>query len=132
MASESGGHERGALCVQSVAAAVQRRRRRVRGAAGRSRYISRGGGGRGGRADGARARRELLWRRSVGPHRAADDAADESSVRYAYREDAELAAEIAEFLPVLGADDAVLSPDLDAAPGEIVVRLVGGPNESAP
>ena len=62
----------------------------------------------------------------------ARDAADESSVRYAYREDVELAADIAEFLPVLGAEDAVLSPDLDAAPGEIVVRLVGGPDESAP
>ena len=31
----------------------------------------------------------------------AGDAADESSVRYAYREDVELAAGIAEFLPVL-------------------------------
>ena len=57
----------------------------------------------------------------------AENAADESGVRYAYREDVELAARIAEFLPVLDAADAVLSPDLDAAPGEIVVRLIGGP-----
>ena len=67
-----------------------------------------------------------LWAR-VEPVR---DGADATSVRYAYRGDGDLAAEIAEFLPVLGAEDAALSPDLDAAPGEIVVRLVGGPGTS--
>jgi hypothetical protein len=57
----------------------------------------------------------------------ATDAAEESGVRFAYREDGELAASVAEFLPALAAADAVLSPELSAAPGEIVVRLVGGP-----
>jgi hypothetical protein len=60
------------------------------------------------------------------------ETADESSVRYAYHQDVDLAARIAEFLPVLGAADAIQSPDLGAAPGEIEVRLVGGPSESAP
>jgi hypothetical protein len=62
----------------------------------------------------------------------AADAADQTSVRYAWREDAGLAAGIAEFLPVLAAGDAIQSPDLGAAPGEIVVRLVGGPDGSTP
>ena len=53
-------------------------------------------------------------------------------MRYAFREEAELAGMIAEFLPVLGAEDAVLSPEVGAAPGEIVVRLVGGPTHPAP
>ena len=48
-----------------------------------------------------------LWARIEPAH----DAADESSVRYAYRQDGELAAGIAEFLPVLSAEDAVLSPE---------------------
>ncbi|HEU0222075.1 MAG TPA: tetratricopeptide repeat protein [Paracoccaceae bacterium] len=69
-----------------------------------------------------------LWVR-IEPAR---DRASVTSVRYAFRDDADLAARVAEFLPVLGAEDALLSPEIAAAPGEIVVRLVGGPREPAP
>ena len=52
---------------------------------------------------------------------------EETAVRYAFAEDRELAAGIADFLPVLGRDDAVARADPAAAPGEVVVRLAGGP-----
>ncbi len=53
----------------------------------------------------------------------------ESGVRFRFAEDAGLAETVAEFLPVLSSSDARLAPPLEAAPGEIVVRLVGGPAE---
>ncbi len=55
-----------------------------------------------------------------------------SDVRYGYGEDASLAGAIAAFLPVLRSGDARRVPGLAAAPGEIVVRLVGGPSDEAP
>ena len=69
-----------------------------------------------------------LWVRIV----PAGDAASATGVRFAFREDATLAGMIAEFLPVLQSSDTVFSPELDAAPGEIVVRLIGGPTEPEP
>ncbi len=58
------------------------------------------------------------------------EAPPESAVRYAYAEDRDLAEGIAEFLPVLERGDAAPAPDLGAAPGEVVVWLVGGPDEA--
>jgi len=55
-----------------------------------------------------------------------------TDVRYSFAEDARLAGDIAGFLPQLTSTDAAFAPDLDAAPGEIVVRLVGGPAEGEP
>ncbi len=52
-----------------------------------------------------------------------------TTVRYAFVQDVGLAASVAEFLPVLNADDTALSPDLEAAPGEVNVWLVGGPSK---
>ncbi len=49
-------------------------------------------------------------------------------VGYAFVNDAELARSIAAFLPALTADDAKLSPALPLAPGEIEVRIAGGPS----
>ena len=57
----------------------------------------------------------------------AADPAQSSSVHYAFSEDAGIAAEIADYLPVLNAGDEVQSRDPGAVPGEVVVRLVGGP-----
>jgi len=51
----------------------------------------------------------------------------ESTVAYRYAADAELAASVAGYLPVLGPEDAIRRVDLPAAPGEVVVTLVGGP-----
>ena len=51
----------------------------------------------------------------------------ESSVAYRYAADLELASNVAAYLPVLGPDGAVQSVELAAAPGEVVVTLVGGP-----
>ena len=62
----------------------------------------------------------------------ADGAPSESAVRYAFAEDAGLAADIADFLPVLGRDDAVRTPASEVAPGEVVVWLVGGSGEAGP
>ena len=65
----------------------------------------------------------------------------ETTVRYAYEDDADLASAVAAFLPVLGAGDAAREPELNALPGEVVVSLVGGsapgepdaaPDEAAP
>ncbi len=50
----------------------------------------------------------------------------QSGVHYGYLGDADLARRIATFLPVLAADDAKLAPAPDSAPGEVIVRLVGG------
>ena len=58
------------------------------------------------------------------------DAPAESVVRYAFEGDRDLAEGIAEFLPVLTREDAEAAADLDAAPGEVVVWLVGGPDEA--
>ena len=49
------------------------------------------------------------------------------AVRYAYDTDADLARSIAGFLPALTAEDATLTPALPLAPGEIEVRIAGGP-----
>ena len=54
--------------------------------------------------------------------------AAETGVRYAFAEDATLAASVAEFLPVLSEGDTLLAPDPDAAPGEVHVWLAGGPS----
>jgi TPR repeat protein len=59
------------------------------------------------------------------------DAMAGSGVRYAWRDDAGLAGAIAAFLPVLAAEDAVLSPAAGGSPGEVVVELVGGPSQPA-
>ena len=58
------------------------------------------------------------------------EAPAESVVRYAYEGDRDLAEGIAEFLPVLERGDAEPAPDLGAAPGEVVIWLVGGPDEA--
>ena len=58
--------------------------------------------------------------------------ASATDVRYYFGEDAALAGDIAAFLPVLTSTDAAFTPNLDAAPGEIVVRLVGGPAKEEP
>ena len=58
------------------------------------------------------------------------EAPAESAVRYAYEGDRDLAEGIAEFLPVLERGDAAPAPDLNTAPGEVVVWLVGGPDEA--
>lgn len=51
----------------------------------------------------------------------------ESTVAYRFAADAELASSIAGYLPVLGPEDATRQIELSAAPGEVVVTLVGGP-----
>ena len=51
----------------------------------------------------------------------------ETTVLYAYDQDADLASSVAAFLPVLDEGDAVRRPGLGALPGEVVVALVGGP-----
>lgn len=51
----------------------------------------------------------------------------QSSVAYRYAADAELASSVAAYLPVLGPKDAIRLIELPAAPGEIIVTLVGGP-----
>ena len=56
-----------------------------------------------------------------------DEPPEETAVRYAFEEDRELAAGIADFLPVLGGDDAEPRADPAAMPGEVIVRLAGGP-----
>lgn len=50
-----------------------------------------------------------------------------SSVSHAFAQDADLAADIAAFLPGLSARDVQLVPDMSASPGAVVVTLVGGP-----
>ena len=51
----------------------------------------------------------------------------ESTVAYRYTADAGLASGVAGYLPVLGPGDAIRQVNLPAAPGEVVVTLVGGP-----
>ena len=63
-----------------------------------------------------------LWTR-IAP---AEEAPSESAVSYAFAQDEELAVSLAEFLPVLEGSDAAQATDLGAAPGEVVVWLVGG------
>ena len=55
-----------------------------------------------------------------------------SVVRYAFEDDAALAAAVAAFLPVLSPEDAERVPDDGAAPGEVVAWLVGGPSADLP
>ena len=57
----------------------------------------------------------------------ADEPASATSVGYAFREDEALARGVAEVLPVLTAQDAAFSAGLRAAPGQVIVTLVGGP-----
>jgi hypothetical protein len=54
--------------------------------------------------------------------------ANTTTVEYRHSSDADLAASIAGFLSVLGSDSAVQMPDSDAVPGEVTLRLVGGPS----
>ena len=53
--------------------------------------------------------------------------ASATTIEYRYDDDAPLAASIAEFLPVLGMDSPVQTSTLDTPPGEVTLRLVGGP-----
>ena len=62
--------------------------------------------------------------------RETDQPATATIVEYYYASDAALAASIAGFLPVLGSDSAVHVSDLNTAPGEVTLRLVGGPRPS--
>lgn len=52
---------------------------------------------------------------------------EQTTVAYRFAADAELASSVAAYLPVLGPEDAMRLVDLPAAPGEVVVSLVGGP-----
>jgi hypothetical protein len=60
----------------------------------------------------------------------ADQPATTTTVEYRYASDADLAASIAGFLPVLGPDSAVQVSDSKSVPGEVTLRLVGGPRLS--
>lgn len=51
-----------------------------------------------------------------------------STVRHAFAQDADLAADIAAFLPGLSGRDVRSVPDASASPGMVVVTLVGGPS----
>ncbi len=64
--------------------------------------------------------------------RDAETPASVTTVEYRYPDDAALAASVAEFLPVLRLDSPVQTSSLDTAPGEVTLRLVGGPSPSAP
>jgi hypothetical protein len=59
--------------------------------------------------------------------REANRPATTTTVEYRYPSDAALAASIAAFLPVLGSDSAIPVSGLITAPGEVTLRLVGGP-----
>jgi hypothetical protein len=62
--------------------------------------------------------------------RDADRPASATTVEYRFPQDAELAAAVAEFLPALRLDSPVQALSLDTPPGEVTVRLVGGPSPS--
>lgn len=59
--------------------------------------------------------------------RSADAPVPATTVEYRYLSDAPFAASVAQFLPALRLDSAVLVPASDTARGEVTVRLVGGP-----
>ncbi len=63
--------------------------------------------------------------------RDAEAPASATTVEYRFPEDAGLAAAVAEFLPVLRLDSPIQASSLDTAPGEVTLRLVGGPSPSA-
>ncbi len=64
--------------------------------------------------------------------RDADTPASATTVEYRFPDDATLAASVAEFLPVLRLDSPVQTSSLDTPPGEVTLRLVGGPSPSEP
>ena len=63
---------------------------------------------------------------------ASTDETRQSRVHYSFSNDAELAGEVADFLPVLSADDAELATDGSAVPGLVTVWLAGEPKVVAP
>ncbi len=60
----------------------------------------------------------------------ADRPASSTTVEYRHASDADFAASVAELLPGLQPDSAVQVPDPDTDPGEVTLRLVGGPRPS--